>query len=78
MVNLAGMGFTSGWVGGAICGAPAGGKLHFVGPGFQIHGNPRDYAWGRDGLDTIITMLLDQVNGAGPPPIDRENIQVRT
>ena len=26
-------------------------------PGLQIHGNPGDYAWGRGGLDTIITQV---------------------
>ena len=28
-------------------------------PGLQIHGNPGDYAWGRGGLDTIITQVLN-------------------
>jgi hypothetical protein len=27
------------------------------GPGMQIHGNPGDYAWGRGGLDAIITQV---------------------
>ena len=25
---------------------------------FQLHGNPGDYAWGRGGLDAIITQVL--------------------
>lgn len=74
VVNLAGMGFAGGGVGGLGAGG-GGAHVHLVGPGFPIHGNPRDYAWGRGGLDTIITMLLNQVDGAGPPPMDRDNIQ---
>ena len=31
-------------------------------PGLQIHGNPGDYAWGRGGLDTIITQVTAPVN----------------
>jgi len=42
--------------------------------GLQIHGNPGDYAWGRGGLDTIITQLLNQMEGAGPPPMTKDNI----
>ena len=45
------------------------------GPGAQLHGNPGDYAWGRGGLDAIITQLLNQMDGAGPPPMAKENIQ---
>merc|ERR1719402_2146278 len=82
VVNLAGMGFAGGGQMGAMQAMQMGGhapggnaQLHFVGPGMQIHGNPRDYAWGRGGLDTIITMLLNQVDGAGPPPMDRETIR---
>lgn len=28
-------------------------------------GNPGDYAWGREGLDAIVTQLLNQMDGAG-------------
>jgi len=49
-------------------------SFHFV-PGNQIHGNPGDYAWGRGGLDAIITQLLNQMDGAGPPPMAQENIK---
>ncbi|XP_054287044.1 E3 ubiquitin-protein ligase Iruka-like isoform X2 [Macrosteles quadrilineatus] len=38
-------------------------------------GNPGDYAWGREGLDTIVTQLLNQMDGHGPPPLAREKIQ---
>ncbi|KAL3278239.1 hypothetical protein HHI36_013577 [Cryptolaemus montrouzieri] len=32
-------------------------------------GNPGDYAWGREGLDAIITQLLNQMDSTGPPPL---------
>lgn len=38
-------------------------------------GNPGDYAWGREGLDAIVTQLLNQMDGNGPPPLAREKIQ---
>eukprot|EP00092_Neocalanus_flemingeri_P005537 GFUD01005967.1.p1 GENE.GFUD01005967.1~~GFUD01005967.1.p1 ORF type:complete len:442 (-),score=152.13 GFUD01005967.1:334-1659(-) len=78
IVNLAGMEF-----GGAAAGPGA--QFHFIGPGaggplgagggFHLHGNPGDYAWGRGGLDAIITQLLNHMDGAGPPPMAKENIQ---
>ncbi|XP_020710145.2 E3 ubiquitin-protein ligase Iruka isoform X2 [Athalia rosae] len=37
-------------------------------------GNPGDYVWGRDGLDAIVTQLLNQMEGTGPPPLPREQI----
>ena len=46
-----------------------------LGPGLQLHGNPGDYAWGRGGLDAIITQLLNHMDGAGPPPMAKESIQ---
>jgi len=79
IVNLAGMEF-----GGAGGGGP-GAQFHFInagaggplgaGGGFHLHGNPGDYAWGRGGLDAIITQLLNHMDGAGPPPMAKENIQ---
>ncbi|XP_054287043.1 E3 ubiquitin-protein ligase Iruka-like isoform X1 [Macrosteles quadrilineatus] len=45
-----------------------------VDPGLFL-GNPGDYAWGREGLDTIVTQLLNQMDGHGPPPLAREKIQ---
>jgi len=78
IVNLAGMEF------GGAAGGP-GAQFHFIGPGgggplgagggFHLHGNPGDYAWGRGGLDAIITQLLNHMDGAGPPPMAKENIQ---
>lgn len=37
-------------------------------------GNPGDYAWGREGLDAIVTQLLNQMDGTGPPPLAKEKI----
>ncbi|EDS34037.1 RING finger protein 126-B [Culex quinquefasciatus] len=37
-------------------------------------GNPADYAWGREGLDTIVTQLLNQMDNTGPPPLEKEKI----
>jgi len=73
--NLAGMQFGGGGGGGAVGGGPGGARFHLIGPGAELHGNPGDYAWGRGGLDAIITQLLNQMDGAGPPPLARENIQ---
>ncbi|XP_050733362.1 E3 ubiquitin-protein ligase RNF126-like isoform X2 [Eriocheir sinensis] len=49
-------------------------------PGFPVlvasnlASNPGDYAWGRGGLDTIITQLMNQLDGTGPPPLTKEQI----
>lgn len=37
-------------------------------------GNPGDYAWGREGIDTIVTQLLNQMDTAGPPPLPQDKI----
>ncbi|EFN74281.1 RING finger protein 115 [Camponotus floridanus] len=37
-------------------------------------GNPGDYVWGRDGLDAIVTQLLNQMDGTGPPPLPHKQI----
>lgn len=37
-------------------------------------GNPGDYVWGRDGLDAIVTQLLNQMDRTGPPPLPRKQI----
>ncbi|XP_066246651.1 E3 ubiquitin-protein ligase Iruka-like isoform X1 [Euwallacea similis] len=34
-------------------------------------GNPGDYAWGREGLDAIVSQLLNQMDSAGPPPVSK-------
>ncbi|KAK4880884.1 hypothetical protein RN001_004203 [Aquatica leii] len=39
-----------------------------------ILGNPGDYAWGREGLDAIVTQLLNQMDGTGPPPLSKDVI----
>jgi hypothetical protein len=51
-----------------------GAALNFV-PGIQMYGNPGDYAWGRGGLDVIVTQLLNQMDGTGPPPLKGETIE---
>lgn len=38
-------------------------------------GNPGDYAWGREGLDSVITQMLNQMENSGPPPMDKAKIQ---
>jgi hypothetical protein len=40
----------------------------------SILANYGDYAWGRDGLDTIVTQLMNQVDPTGPPPLEHEKI----
>ncbi|XP_020903153.2 E3 ubiquitin-protein ligase RNF126-B isoform X2 [Exaiptasia diaphana] len=41
----------------------------------QLHGNPGDYVWGNNGLDSIITQLLNQLEGTGPPPAENDKIE---
>lgn len=40
----------------------------------NLHGNPGDYAWGRGGLDAVISQLLNQLDGTGPPPLPKDKI----
>lgn len=42
--------------------------------GLFFMGNPGDYAWGREGLDTVITQMLNQMENSGPPPLAKEKI----
>ncbi|XDV28252.1 hypothetical protein PO909_031600, partial [Leuciscus waleckii] len=46
-----------------------------MGPWGMLHSNPMDYAWGANGLDAIITQLLNQFENTGPPPADKEKIK---
>ncbi|XP_036090160.1 E3 ubiquitin-protein ligase RNF126 isoform X2 [Rousettus aegyptiacus] len=46
-----------------------------LGPWGVLHSSPMDYAWGANGLDAIITQLLNQFENTGPPPADKEKIQ---
>ena len=39
-----------------------------------MYGNPGDYAWGQGGLDAIVTNMLNQMEGAGAPPLKTETI----
>lgn len=41
-------------------GGNAGGR-----PPLFFMGNPADYVWGREGLDSIVTQLLNQMDNAG-------------
>nr|XP_043909276.1 E3 ubiquitin-protein ligase RNF115 isoform X2 [Solea senegalensis] len=40
----------------------------------QLYANPADYAWGQGGLDAVITELLGQLEGSGPPPAEKDMI----
>jgi len=39
-----------------------------------VNGNPQDYAWGPGGLDAILTQMMDQLEGGGPPPCSQSVI----
>ncbi|XP_075229378.1 E3 ubiquitin-protein ligase Iruka [Lycorma delicatula] len=68
IVNLAG----GGW-GGQL--RNAAGTTNVTNGPVLFLGNPGDYAWGRDGLDAIVTQLLNQMDGTGPPPLAKDKIQ---
>lgn len=51
-----------------------GGQAQAGGVPMFFVGNPEDYVYGRDGLDTIVTQLLNQIDGTGPPPLARDKI----
>lgn len=58
----------TGRAGGAVSGGVAlPSSMYFM-------GNPEDYVYGRDGLDTIVTQLLNQMDGTGPPPLAKDKI----
>lgn len=46
-------------------GGNAGGR-----PPLFFMGNPADYVWGREGLDSIVTQLLNQMDNAGKKQIN--------
>jgi len=48
--------------------------IHFKPNRSFFLGNPGDYAWGREGLDAIVTQLLNQMDGTGPPPLAEDKI----
>ena len=53
------------------------GQVDFPLPLFQVlHGNPGDYVWGAGGLDTVITQLLNNLEGSGPPPLSQRDISL--
>lgn len=44
-------------------------------PFFEImYGNVNDYAWGAEGLDAVVTQLLNQFEANGPPPMNKTDI----
>lgn len=66
--------------GGGPGGMPGFFQLSAGGPGgpvpmMPLYGNPGDYAWGRGGLDAIVTQLLNQMEGTGPPPMNTDEIK---
>ncbi|CAG5115052.1 unnamed protein product [Candidula unifasciata] len=40
-----------------------------------LRGNPADYAWGPNGLDAIISQLLNHLEGTGAPPAQKDKIE---
>lgn len=55
-------------------GAVAGEMNPFDNSPLLFMGNLGDYAWGREGLDTIVTQLLNQMETSGPPPLAKDKI----
>ena len=39
-----------------------------------MHGNPGDYVFSPDGLDAILTQMLNQMDGSSPPPMANDEI----
>lgn len=62
-----------------VLGGMAGGAVFTSGGGvpvfFNLHGDARDYVWGQGSLDSIITRLLNQLDGVGPPPAPEDAIE---
>lgn len=59
--------------GAASGGAPGRADQVTLTPMFFI-GNPGDYVWGHDGLDSVITLMLNQMEPTGPPPLSAQKI----
>ncbi|BES95047.1 RING [Nesidiocoris tenuis] len=69
VMNLAGVGW--GQMGSNTIGVGTG---RGAGGPVLLLGNPGDYAWGREGLDAIVTQLLNQIDTTGPPPLAKDKI----
>lgn len=41
---------------------------------YRMIANLGDYVWGRDGLDAIVTQLMNQMEGTGPPPMPTDKL----
>lgn len=39
-----------------------------------VMGNHGDYAWGREGLEAVMSQLLNQFEYAGPPPLTKDQM----
>lgn len=60
----------------SVGGTGADGEMNpFDNSQFLFMGNLGDYAWGREGLDTIVTQLLNQIETSGPPPLAKDKIE---
>lgn len=57
----------------AGAGGPGGRADVTLTPMFFV-GNPGDYVWGHDGLDSVITLMLNQLEPSGPPPMSAQKI----
>lgn len=66
-------GATSGAGGTGVTGGAAG-TTGATGSPMYFMSNPADYVYGRDGLDTIVTQLLNQMDGTGPAPLTTRKI----
>ncbi|CAG2100337.1 unnamed protein product [Medioppia subpectinata] len=76
LTNVASGQLASGREGAVNMGARGLINIDFPLPLFQVlHGNPGDYAWGEGGLNEIISQLLNQLDGSGPPPMAKEDIE---
>lgn len=59
--------------GGGAAGAN-GRRLITAGAPMFFVANPGDYVWGHDGLDSVITLMLNQFEPTGPPPMSAQKI----
>lgn len=73
IVNLGGVGWTADFTTGQH--QPHHHHHHHNAMHLLLPGNPGDYAWGREGLDAIVTQLLNQMDSSGPPPLQSDAIQ---
>lgn len=58
-----------------LAGNGLGAGMSGIGGPMFFMGNPGDYAWGREGWDSVITQMLNQMENSGPPPLSKEKIK---